>query len=70
MQTTTIVKGIKSQFGSGLITQTQVGEFMGLSRNTTKAFCTGLDYCKVGTKKLYTAEDVAARIMERRMCAE
>lgn len=49
-----------------LLTITQVAAFCGIDRHTAAAILRGTPCLRIGSKKLFTAEDIAEALIERR----
>lgn len=62
MDTQSIARDIQRFCGSGMVTATQVKEYLGAGKNYPKKLLEGLSYYPKGNAKLYLAEDVAKRI--------
>ena len=69
MEKSKVAQDIKRQFHAGVISQKQVGLYLGLGKTAAKNFCRGLDYAKVGTSKLYSADDIAEKLVQSKEIA-
>lgn len=66
MDTQSLAKDIRRYCGSGMVTETQVKEYLGAGKNYPTKLLKGLQFLPKGNAKLYMAEDVARRINERK----
>ncbi len=66
MDIPSLARDIQRFCGSGLVSKTQVKNYLGAGKNYPTKFLDGLPYLPKGTSKLYLAEDVARRINERK----
>lgn len=62
MDKKTLTRDIQQFCGSGLVTATQVREYLGAGKNYPAKFLKGIPYYQKGNAKLYLAEDIAERI--------
>lgn len=62
MDKQSLARDIQRFCGSGMVTATQVQDYLGCGKNYPKKFLNGLPYYPKGNAKLYFAEDVAERI--------
>ncbi|MCU7380470.1 MULTISPECIES: hypothetical protein [Bacteria] len=62
MDKRTLARDIQQFCGTGLVTATQVREYLGAGKNYPTKFLEGLPYYPKGKAKLYAVEDVAERI--------
>lgn len=55
-----LVRDLKSTFsGAGLISINDISRYTTLERKAVIRMMTGIEYCSLGRKKLYTVNDVA-----------
>lgn len=66
MDTQSLAKDIRKFCGSGMVTATQVREYLGAGKNYPTRFLEGLQFLPKGNAKLYMVEDIAKRINERK----
>ncbi len=66
MEKRSLARDIQQFCGSGLVNKTQVGEYLGAGKNYPRKFLDGLPYYPKGNAKLYSADDVAERINQRK----
>jgi hypothetical protein len=52
--------------GKTLVCVNDVAEGLQVDRGTARAILAGLPHLRIGSRKLYSTEDVADRLMERR----
>lgn len=62
MDKRTLARDIQQFCGSGLVTKTQVREYLGCGKNYPKKFLDGLPFFRRGNAKLYSADDIAEKI--------
>lgn len=53
-------------FDRPLVCVSEIAQRIGIDRGTARELIAGLEFIPIGKKKLYSAEDVTARLMERR----
>lgn len=68
MDRRTIARSLKQSYGRGMVTISQVAEFIGIGRSTAATLLKDLDYLPMGkgNAKSYLVDDVAEMIMQRR----
>lgn len=67
MDKNTIARDIQRFCGTGLVTKTQVAQYLGAGKNYPIKFLEGIPYLPKGKSKLYSADDVADRISQKKI---
>lgn len=71
MERREIASDIKMSFdGSALLNISQVAKYLGVCRDTARAFLMGIEYCPVGNEKKYLVSDIAKKIYESRQVCD